>query len=57
MIKNKDITVSLKESRWNRLLELEKAYKASRRIKRALKQSESATSMSPGEAQAFIMTL
>lgn len=53
----KNITVSLSKVRWNRLLELEKAYKAASRIKRAMKQSETATCMTASEAQAFILSL
>lgn len=53
----KTITVSLSKARWNRLLELEKAYKAANRIKKALKQSETVPSMSPNEAQAYILSL
>lgn len=51
------ITVSLSKVRWNRLLELEKAYKAANRIKKAIKQSESATAMTTSDAQAFILSL
>lgn len=43
--------------RWNRLLELEKSYKAARRIKKAMKQSETAQGMTLEEAQNFILSL
>lgn len=56
-INEKNITVSISKARWNRLLELEKAYKAANRIKKAIKQSETATRMTTSEAQAFILSI
>ena len=43
------VTVSLSTRRWNRLLQLEEAYKLARIIKRSMKQIESEPSMSPEE--------
>ena len=43
------VTVSLSTRRWNRMLQLEEAYKLARIIKRSMKQIESEPSMSPEE--------
>ena len=46
----KRITVSMSTRRWNRMLELEQAYKLARIIKRSMKQVEEEPSMTPEEA-------
>ena len=43
------VTVSLSVRRWNRMLQLEEAYKLARIIKRSMKQVESEPSMTPSE--------
>lgn len=43
------VTVSLSARRWNRMLQLEEAYKLARIIKRSMKQVESEPSMTPSE--------
>ncbi|MBQ9676566.1 MAG: hypothetical protein IJV44_00340 [Prevotella sp.] len=40
--------------RWDRLMELEKAYKLAKTIKRSMKQAESAPAMTVNEAMDFI---
>ena len=44
------VTVSLSTRRWNRMLQLEEAYKLARTIKRSMKQVESESAMTPEEA-------
>ena len=44
------VTVSLSTRRWNRMLQLEEAYKLARTIKRSMKQVESEHAMTPEEA-------
>lgn len=44
------VTVSLSTRRWNRMLQLEEAYKLARTIKRSMKQVESEPAMTPEEA-------
>ena len=44
------VTVSLSTRRWNRMLQLEKAYKLACTIKRSMNQVESEPSLSPEEA-------
>jgi hypothetical protein len=46
----RSITVRMSHRRWNRMLELEQAYKLARTIKRSMKQVEQAPSMSADEA-------
>ena len=40
--------------RWNRMLQLEEAYKLARTIKRSMKQAEKAPAMTVNEAMDFI---
>ena len=51
------ITVNMSMRRWNRMLQLEEAYKLARIIKRSMKQVESEPSMSPDEAVAALRAL
>lgn len=44
------VTVSMSARRWNRMLQLEEAYKLARTIKRSMKQVETEPSMTPEEA-------
>jgi hypothetical protein len=44
------VTVSLSTRRWNRMLQLEEAYKLARTIKRSMKQVESEPAMTPEKA-------
>jgi len=44
------VTVSMSARRWNRMLQLEEAYKLARIIKRSMKQVETEPSMTPEEA-------
>ena len=44
------VTVSMSVRRWNRMLQLEEAYKLARIIKRSMKQVESEPSLTPEEA-------
>lgn len=44
------VTVSMSTRRWNRMLQLEEAYKLGRIIKRSMKQVEAEPSMTPEEA-------
>ena len=44
------VTVSMSTRRWNRMLQLEEAYKLARIIKRSMKQVEAEPSMTPEEA-------
>ena len=46
----RNVTVRMSVSRWNRILELEQAYRLAQAIKRSRKQVETAPSMSPEEA-------
>ncbi len=46
----RSVTVRMSVSRWNRILELEQAYRLARTIKRSMKQVENAPSMSADEA-------
>lgn len=48
------VTVSMSPRRWERLLELERAYKLANTIKRSMKQAETAPSMTVAEAMDFI---
>ena len=44
------VTVRMSTRRWNRMLQLEQAYKLARIIKRSMKQVEDEPSMTPEEA-------
>ena len=46
----RSVTVRMSISRWNRILELEQAYRLARTIKRSMKQVETAPSLSAEEA-------
>lgn len=50
----RSVTVRMSTRRWNKLLELEEAYKLARTIKRSLKQAEKAPAMTVDEAMDFI---
>ena len=50
----RNITVRLSNRRWDRLMELEQAYKMAQTIKRSMKQAENAPAMSVEEAMDFI---
>ena len=51
------VTVSMSARRWNRMLQLEEAYKLARIIKRSMKQVETEPSMTPDEAVAALRAL
>ena len=51
------ITVSMSVRRWNRMRQLEEAYKLARIIKRSMKQVESEPSMTQEEAVAALRAL
>ena len=44
------VTVSMSTRRWNKLQQLEQAYKLAQTIKRSMKQVETETTMTPQEA-------
>ena len=44
------VTVRMSTRRWNRMLQLEQAYKLARIIKRSMEQVENEPSMTPEEA-------
>lgn len=46
----RSVTVRMSTRRWNRMLELEQAYKLAHIIKRSMKQVETEPSMTPEEA-------
>ncbi len=48
------VTVSMSTRRWNRMLQLEEAYKLGRIIKRSMKQVEAEPSMTPEDEVAFL---
>ena len=50
-------TVRLSNRRWARMLELDKAYRLARTIKRSMQQVESAPSMNADEAIAILRAL
>ena len=50
----RSITVRMSTRRWNRMLELEQAYKLAHTIKRSMKQAEKAPAMTVDEAMDFI---
>lgn len=47
---SRSVTVRMSTRRWNKLLELEEAYRLSRIIKHSMKQVETEPSMTPEEA-------
>ena len=51
------ITVRMSLRRWNRMLQLEDAYKLARIIKRSMKQVDTEPSMTPEEAIASLRAL
>ena len=48
------VTVRMSTRRWNRLQQMEHAYKLAQTIKRSMKQAETAPSMTVDEAMDFI---
>ena len=48
------VTVRMSTRRWNRLQQMEQAYKLAHTIKRGMKQAETAPSMTVEEAMDFI---
>ena len=50
----RSVTVRMSPRRWNRMLELEQAYKVARNISRGMKQAETAPTMTVDEAMDFI---
>ena len=48
------VTVRMSTRRWNRMLQMEQAYKLAHTIKRSMKQAETAPSMTVDEAMDFI---
>ena len=48
------VTVRMSTRRWNRLKQMEQAYKLAHTIKRSMKQAETAPSMTVEEAMDFI---
>ena len=51
------VTVRMSTRRWNRLQQMEQAYKLAETIKRSMKQAEKAPSMTVDEAMDFIDNL
>ena len=51
------ITVSMSMRRWNRLQELEQAYKLARIVKRSMKQVESEPALTPEETISALRAL
>lgn len=54
---SRNITVRLTNARWNRLMELEAAYRVAMAVAKAKRECEAAPSMSLTEAMDFIDTL
>jgi len=50
----RSVTVRMSTRRWNRMLQLEEAYKLARTIERGMKQAEKAPTMTVDEAMDFI---
>lgn len=50
----RSITVRMSARRWDRIQQMEQAYKIARTIKRSMKQAEKAQAMSVEEAMDFI---
>lgn len=53
----RSVTVRLSNTRWNRLMELEAAYRMALAVAKAKRECESAPSLSLSEAMNFIDTL
>lgn len=53
----RSITVRLSNTRWNRLMELEVAYRMALAVAKAKRECESAPSLSLSEAMNFVDTL
>lgn len=53
----KNITVRLSNSRWNRLVALENAYRIAKSIVKAKRECETQPSMTVEEAKSFLSTL
>jgi len=53
----RNITVRMTNARWNRLMELENAYRVAKSVVRAKKECEKAKSMTKEEAMKFIDSL
>ena len=54
---NRSITVRMTHARWNRLMELEEAYRTARAVVRAKRECENAQPMSLNEAFNFVDSL
>lgn len=54
---NRSITVRMTRARWNRLMELEEAYRTARAVVRAKRECEKIPSMSLNEAISLIDSL
>ena len=54
---NRNITVRISNTRWNRLMELENAYRIAKSIHRAKKECERAQPMTLDEARKYIDSL
>lgn len=54
---SKSITVKLSKTRWNRLMELEQAYRIAKAVAKAKSQCETSKSMNISEALQFINSL
>ena len=54
---NRNITVRMTNARWNRLMELEKAYRTACAVVRAKRECEEEPSMSVSEALSFVDSL
>ncbi len=52
-----NITVRISNKRWNRLMELENAYRIAKSVHRAKKKSEKAKAMTIEEAKRYINSL
>lgn len=50
----RNITVRMTRARWNRLMELEEAYRTARAVLRAKRECEKAPSMTVAEALSFV---
>ena len=53
----RNITVRISNTRWNRLMELENAYRIAKSIHRAKKECEKTQAMTIDEARKYIDTL
>ena len=54
---NRNITVRITNARWNRLMELENAYRTAKAVVKAKYECENSPSMTVNEAIDFIKTL